>query len=171
MGGIVLMITGVIFIGVGLFASGFVNNILLSIGAISDTIYTMDQIPFGIGPVLLVIFVGIGVVIFFFGLVSFRRARGLFRQHQMILTNGVQTEGRVTFVDRNYNFTINERPVFSIVEYTYTDGSGVQRTNRLDQMNTESVIRSGIQVGSTIQVKYLMDDPSQSTIVPISLPR
>ncbi len=166
MTGIILIVTGVIFIGAGLFAGGLINTILGTVGAVPEAADAMGGMANGMSTIFTVAFGGVGVLMVLGGLFSLLRGRKAGQQHQAILASGVQTEGQVTFVDKNYSVLINNAPVYSIVEYTYTDGSGMQHTNRIDRVSTESVIRSGIAVGSTIQVKYLMEDPSKSTIVP-----
>lgn len=164
--GIILIVVGLIFIAAGVFAGGLIGGIMGAVSSVPEASDVAGGMMGSMSTIFLVAFGGVGVLMVIFGVLSLRRGRRQVQQHQLILANGIQTEGRVTFVDRNYSVTVNNRPIYSIVEYTYTDGSGVAHTNRIDQVNTESVIRAGIEVGSTIQIKYLMEDPSQSTIVP-----
>ena len=79
-----------------------------------------------------------------------------------IMETGISTTAQVTFVDRNYRVLINNRPVYSIVEYVYQDDLGNKYSKRIDRVSSEAVIRNQIAVGSTVDIKYSSTDPSQS---------
>ena len=83
----------------------------------------------------------------------------------LISATGVLAEATVTFVDRNYRILVNEQPVYSIVEYKFLDTSGTERVFRAETVDAETVIRNQIQVGSTLNVKYLADDPSENILM------
>jgi hypothetical protein len=77
----------------------------------------------------------------------------------------VATHGVITYLDRNYSLLVNNRPISSIVEYRFQDGSGVWHTKRKPDMNADVVIRQGLQVGLTVSVIYLPEDPSKNALV------
>ena len=39
------------------------------------------------------------------------------KENLLIIQTGTSAEGTVTFVDKNYSFLVNQRPVYSIIEY------------------------------------------------------
>lgn len=155
--GFILIIMGVIFIAAGVFAGNIINQAAASVGGLGD-MSNIFTIAFG----------GVGALLVLFGFLSVLRGRRAVQVHKEVLANGIDAKGTVTYVDKNYRVLINNRPVYSIVEYKYHDASGMEYVNRIDQVSTESVIRSGIQVGSTINIRYLPDNPEKSTIVPMS---
>lgn len=159
MGSIILLVMGVIFIAAGLFAGGVISS------ATSVVPGEFQEMMGGFQNIFTYIFVGVGGLMAFFGLIGLLRGRRSSQNTKRVLAEGVDSTGRITFVDRNYSVQVNNRPIYSIVEYTYTDGLGTEYVNRITNANTEQVIRSGWQVGSTISIRYLQDDPSQSAIV------
>lgn len=92
---------------------------------------------------------------------------GLARNGELkeIAAGGLQTGARITFVDRNYTLLLNNRPVYSIVEYVFRDNMGREIVRRADNIKTDKVIRAGWQVGSMIQVRYLAQNPYKSGIM------
>lgn len=104
------------------------------------------------------------------GLFSLLGLRGMIKESnqakriQYILQNGLETQGLVVFVDKNYTLLMNNRPIYSIVEYNYQDKAGNQYTRRINNMNSEMVIRMNIIVGSTVKIKYLSENPSESAL-------
>lgn len=106
-----------------------------------------------------------GALITIWGLITHRRQKRLSKARQKILQDGVVGEGRIKFLDRNYRVEINGRPVYSIIEYDYVDSAGNYYINRVDNVDTDAIIRTGWQVGSTIPIKYLSEDARQSTII------
>ena len=81
-----------------------------------------------------------------------------------IAQTGVETEAAVTFVDKNYALLVNNRPIYSIVEYTYQDELGNEYVNRIENVSTDYVIRNKAEVGSKIRIKYLPTEPGQSVM-------
>jgi hypothetical protein len=159
MTGIILLIMGVVFIGAGLFAGNTIGGMTGSIpGAAQETMGLAQNI-------FTYTFVGVGALLSFFGVVSLVRGGRSSKITQKVLQEGVEGQGTITFVDRNYRVQINNRPIYSIVEYSYTDGVGNPYVNRIENANTEFVIRAGWQVGTIIPIKYLMENPQQSAIV------
>ncbi len=158
--GIILIIMGVIFIAAGIFAGGAISGIGSSV---SGSGVDVSGITGGASSIFTIAFGGVGLLLVVFGSISLFRSRKASAMHQQIMATGMDAQGQVTYVDRNYRVLINNAPIYSIVEYTYQVG-GMQYANRIDKVSTESVVRAGIQVGSTIPIKYLPEDPSKSTI-------
>jgi hypothetical protein len=104
----------------------------------------------------------LGLIIFVVGLVTGRKARAIGKR---ILESGVAAEAMVTFVDRNYNILVNERPIYSIVEFKFQDMSGAEHVFQHTTVNAELVIRNQVEVGSTVNIKYLPEDPSQNILM------
>jgi len=159
MAGIILLIMGIIFIGAGLFAGQMIGSMMGSAPDLAQEAMGMSQNLFTY------IFVGVGAVMAFFGVISLLRGGRKSQMNKKILQEGVEGQGTITFVDRNYRVQINNRPIYSIVEYSYSDGLGNQYVNRIDNANTEFVIRAGWQVGTVVPIKYLSENPQQSTLV------
>ncbi len=157
--GIILLVMGVIFMGAGLFAGNMIGGMMGSVPGSAQGIMGMSQTIFTVA------FVGVGALLAFFGLISLMRSRRSSAMAQKVLANGIPGEAKITFVDRNYGVLINNRPIYSIVEYVYADGLGNQYSNRMNNVSSELVIRAGWQVGTSIPIKYLSEDPTQSAIV------
>jgi len=115
------------------------------------------------------IFTIVGGVMAVLGLVILvvGRAAGKKREAKakLIYETGVAAEATVTFVDRNYRVLVNNNPIYSIVEYKFNDTSGVEHVFRKDTVQSELVIRNQVEVGSTVNIKYLAEDPSQNILM------
>lgn len=159
MAGIILLIMGVIFIAAGIFAGQVIGSMMGTAPDVAQEAMGMSQNLFTY------IFVGVGALMSFFGVISLFRGGRRSQMTKKVLQEGTAGQGQITFIDRNYSVQINNRPVYSIVEYTYQDGMGNQYVNRVTDANTEFVIRAGWQVGTTIPIKYLSDNPQQSALV------
>lgn len=83
----------------------------------------------------------------------------------LIYETGVAAEAMVTFVDRNYRILVNNQPIYSIVEFKFRDTSGVEHVVRKETVNSELVIRNQVEVGNTVNIKYLAEDPSQNILM------
>ncbi len=81
-----------------------------------------------------------------------------------LLERGIETTGQVTFIDRNWSIRVNERPIYSIIEYVF-EANGQQYTRRKTDAPTETVIRSGLAVGQSVPVFYLPEDPDQNMLL------
>lgn len=103
-----------------------------------------------------------GAIAFVAGIVMARKQRD---QAKLISETGVTTDATVTFVDRNYKILVNEQPIYFIVEFTFRDTSGMERVVRYDTVDSELVIRNKVEVGSTVKVKYLAEDPTQTLLL------
>lgn len=116
-------------------------------------------------PILTTIGVGLaalGVIIFVVGLVTGRKARAVAAR---IAESGVVAQAVVTFVDRNYKILVNQQPIYSIVEVKFQDMSGTEHVFQHTTVDSELVIRNQVEVGSTVNVKYLPEDPSQNILM------
>ena len=103
-----------------------------------------------------------GVIFVVIGVVGIGRGAVRRRTQKAIATSGKITEAEVTFVDKNYHMLVNNKPLYSIVEYKYRDSSGNEYVGKANNVNSDQVIRRQIGVGSRIQIRYSEDDPSQS---------
>jgi len=150
---------GVVFIGAGLFAGNMIGSMLGDAPQIAQESMQLTQNIFTYS------FVGVGALLSFFGVISLFRGGRSSQMKKKVLQDGVETQGKVTFVDRNYRVQINNRPIYSIIEYSYADSMGNQYVNRIEDANTEFVIRAGWQVGTPIPIKYLSEDPQKSAVI------
>lgn len=96
------------------------------------------------------------------GFISRIRGAAAVKQNAHIMRTGVETEGTVVFVDRNFYVLVNKRPVYSVVEYTFKDASGKEYTRRIDTVPADLTIRNKVEVGSKVKVKYLPENPAAS---------
>lgn len=108
---------------------------------------------------------GLGLIFAIVGLIGVVRGSKQNKRNQYIVQNGIDAQGTVTFVDKNYTMLVNNNPIYSIVEYTYQDKTGNQHTRRINNFNSEIVIRKQIKVGSNIPVKYSAENPGESVII------
>lgn len=109
-----------------------------------------------------VLIMGIG------GILSVREKR-LARKNQALtldlMTNGLPAKARITFVDKNYSVLFNQKPIYSIVEYTFSDNAGRQYICKKDTVDSDSVIRSQIKVGDEVDLKYSPLDPNLNMLL------
>jgi hypothetical protein len=162
-GSIILLIMGIVFLATGIFTYFVINTAFGSIPAEANELGLgqMESLfQFGISAV----FGGLGALLTLFGALGLIRGSKKAKQDNLIAQTGLEKEATVTFVDKNYNLLVNNRPIYSIVEYKYQDDFGNEYTNRVKNANTNDVIRQKIEVGSTIRIKYLPHDPAQSVI-------
>jgi hypothetical protein len=107
---------------------------------------------------------GLGVLFTLGGLIGVAKGSKKKQEGARIMLSGTEALAKVTFVDKNYSMLVNRKPIYSIVEYVYEDKYGQQHTNRIENMNSDQVIRLQIQVGGTVRIKYANDDPGKSII-------
>lgn len=153
MGSVILLFTGVILAGVGVivyFAS-------YKTGGSMNPALAKNLIAGILG--------GLGALFTILGLVGFIGESKKTKRKKYILQNGVDAEGDVTFIDRNYAFLVNKTPIYSIIEYTYKDPSGANHARKITNFSTQIAIRKQIQVGSKIAIRYLAENPDESVIV------
>ncbi len=155
-GGILLVI-GLVFVGAA----------VLMVVIIGGNLSMASLMAPGAG--ICVIFIIVGVLMAVIGLVLIvtgrATARKLKAKVMLIYQTGVATEATVTFVDRNYRILVNDRPIYSIVEFKFRDTSGVEYVERKETVQADLVIRNQIEVGSTVNIKYLAEDPSQNVLM------
>jgi len=106
----------------------------------------------------------VGGLLLFFAVVGTIASAQRKKLDAQLATAGADAAGVITFLDRDFTFLVNGRPVHSIVEYRFTDHNGVVHTGRRDDLQSEAVIRAGWQVGTEIPIRYLREDPTQSGI-------
>ena len=82
-----------------------------------------------------------------------------------IYNQGIPAKARVTFVDKDYSYLVNEKPIYSVVEFVFTDHMGRQHTARKQQVESDLVIRSSISVGSEVDIKYMSADPEKNVLL------
>lgn len=138
----------------------FVGIVLLGTGILS--FYSFDgntkYIPVGI-------LGGIGLLFTYLGLTGRSRDAKQQKQNLLITQTGVETDGTVLFVDKNYSILLNKKPIYSIVEYKYQDSFGTEHIRKVNNIPSDLVIRNKIEVGGTVKIKYLNEDPKQSVIL------
>jgi len=157
--GTILLLVGAICIGAGLFAGNMMGIAMADAPQVAQESMEFAQSIFTYS------FVGVGGFLSFLGVISLIRGGRSSKITQKVLREGVEGQGTVTFIDRNYRVRVNGRPVYSIVEYSYMDSIGNQYVNRIDDANTEFVIRAGWQAGTKIPIKYLSEDPQKSAVI------
>ena len=107
----------------------------------------------------------LGLLFLILGLRGRSRAAKAAKLNSFIIQTGADANGTITFVDKNYYITINNKPIYSIVEYTFKDGSGKDHTRRVDTVPSDWVIRNRIEVGGALKVKYLREDPDMNVML------
>jgi len=160
MKGMILLIVGVILIGAGALAYFTIDTALEGVDTESIP-FDFSFLRYGVGGLV----GGIGLILAICGLVGISRGLKKAKEDSLIIQTGTDADAVVTFVDKNYTLLVNNRPIYSIVEYSYLDKYGDRHTNRIETLNSEQVIRNQIQVGATIAIKYSTEDPAKSTIV------
>ncbi len=116
-------------------------------------------------PLAAVILTPVGSLLIVMGLIGYFRGSARSKLNAQIMQTGIATDGTVTFADKNYSFLINNKPVYTIVEYTYQDASGTKHVRRVDNIPSDWAIRNKIEVGGIVKVKYMQQNPSQSVMV------
>lgn len=160
-GSIILLIMGIVFLATGIFTYFVIDTAFGSIPAEAAELgFGQMESIFQLG--FPAVFGCIGALMTLFGALGLVRGSKKAKLDNLIAQTGLEKEATVTFVDKNYNLLVNNRPIYSIVEYKYQDDFGNEYTNRVDNISTDAVIRNKIEVGSTIRIKYLPNDPAKS---------
>ena len=113
--------------------------------------------------------IGLGVVLFAIG--AFMLISGLIRRKKNaklamdIYQRGTLVKGNVTFVDKDYSLLVNNKPIYSIIEFTFQDSTGKTHTSRKTGVNSDLVIRDRIEVGGQVAVKYLPENPDTNILL------
>lgn len=160
---LILLVTGLITVGAGFVVYFATNN---ASTATATSAAASVGIDLGMTMILpSIICWGVGGLLTLFGIVGLLGGMARNTELKEIAVGGVQANARITFLDRNYTLLLNNRPIYSIVEYVFRDNMGREIIRRADNIKTDQVIRAGWQVGSMIQVRYLPQNPSKSGIM------
>jgi hypothetical protein len=123
----------------------------------------------GLANLNMVVFGGLGLVFMIIGAVLFLRSRIKGKQNkalaEKIFAMGVPAEATITFIDKNYGMLVNNKPIYSIVEFTFRDSSGGERVGRKNNVSSDLAIRLKWEVGSKVQIKYMNEDPDQNILI------
>jgi hypothetical protein len=116
-----------------------------------------------------VIFGGLGLIFMIIGAVLFIRGRVVGKKNkalaEKIFAMGVPAEATITFIDKNYGMLVNNKPIYTIVEFTFRDSSGVEHMGRKNNVSSDLAIRLKWAVGSKVQIKYMNEDPDQNILI------
>jgi hypothetical protein len=156
---IVLLFVGVVLIVVGIIVSQSGGRV-----TINNQLANPETSSIAINAIAG--FLGLlGLIFLIIGIISMIRGSKQMKENQYIAKNGIPTEGTVTFVDKNWTLLVNKNPIYSIIEYTYTDNNGMQYSRKVTNANSNLVTRMGIQVGSKIPIKYSPQNHGESVII------
>lgn len=155
----VLIFVGIILIATGVIVSQLDSRVKINnrISNQEESAIVLNYVGGGLA--------GLGLVFAISGLVGAVRNSKRNKQNQHLLQYGIDAEGTVTFVDKNYLIKVNHTPIYSIVEYTYLDSNGTTHSRRINNVNSEIVTRNNVQVGGKIHVKYSAQNPNESVII------
>ena len=148
-----LILFGVIWTGIILAVSRGVAN-----SGAPAQVNTVMHLMMGVGAVIF----AIGVLMLIFGLIRGKKKRQLAMD---IFQRGTLVKGTVTFVDKDYSMLVNNKPIFSIVEFTFQDSAGNTHTARKTGVNSDLVIRNKIEVGGQVAAKYLPENPGLNVLL------
>jgi hypothetical protein len=158
---IILLIMGIVFMATGIFVYDVIGTAFAGGPAEFGFGEMQTLLQYGIGGLL----AGIGTIMTLSGLIGVLRGTKKAKLDSHIAQTGTETEATVTLVDRNYALLVNNRPVYSIVEYTYQDELGNEYSNRVENIKTNDVIRNKVEVGGKVRIKYLPEEPGKSVMV------
>jgi len=159
--------------------AGLGSDLLMMIGGfwllIVLILYLIDRGSSG-EPLLWLIFVIPGLLTFLVGFILFlvgkAQIRGYQRKAEIISDNrerlerqGDRTVARVTYVDKNYGLLVNNAPVYSIIEYQFTDYYGKLVTAKKLDVPSELVVRQQITVGDEVSVMYDRKNPAVNQLL------
>jgi hypothetical protein len=151
-----LFLFGLIFFLVG-------GGIALVGGLLSGTF------QIGLTTINTLVFGGLGLLFMIIGAIMFVGGRAKAKKNkalaEKIFAMGVPAEATVTFFDKNYGLLVNNKPIYSIVEFKFRDGSGVERVGRKNNVSSDLAIRLKLEVGAKVQVKYMNDNPDQNILL------
>ncbi len=127
------------------------------------------NVQFGAASINMFVFGGLGLVFMVIGAILFFSSRVKAKKNKVlaekIFTMGVPTEATITFFDKNYGMLVNNKPIYSIVEFKFRDGSGVERIGRKNNVSSDLAIRLKLEVGTKVPIKYLNEDPGQNILI------
>jgi len=142
----------------------FIGVVLCGVAALVYTKAPQSNDPFA-GFVTCAIVGGLGLLFLLLGIVFLAKSKQNAARLAEILSSGTPAEATVTYVDRNFRIRVNGQPVYSIVEYRYQDGAGMSHVRRITDASTDVVVRSGIAVGSKVEIRISRTDPSKSALI------
>jgi hypothetical protein len=162
MKGKIFIFVGIILIGTGVIVSQSNTGVRINNRMANEEVSknVRNYIGGGVG--------GLGLFFVIVGLVGMVRGSKQTKRNQYIMQTGIDAQGTVTFVDKNWSVLVNKNPIYSIVEYTYLDRNGNKYTRRINNLSSEIVIRKQIQVGSNVPIKYSAENPGESVIILMS---
>ena len=150
--GLILIITGIIVsINTGTVR---VNNQVMSGESATHITWAIGG---GIG--------ALGLIFLLIGFIGRIKDKKNSEQLAFIVQTGIEAIAVVTFFDKNYLTLVNNRPIYSIIEYKYKDNAGAEHMRRVNNISSDWAIRNKIEVGCNLKIKYLQEDPSQSAIL------
>jgi hypothetical protein len=161
----ILRILGWSFIGFGilwLLIAGGVYFLIPSVAPASGATSFVSMVLLFVFGAIGVLFTVAGGVVLVIGTIGARRAKAKISQIDM---QGTPAKGKVTFVDRNYTVRYGGRAIYSIVEFTFRDSSGMEHAGRKDNVDSDLVIRDQIAVGSEVDLKYLPENPDENILM------
>lgn len=161
--GVIFIAAGLLMVGTGLWIFFAFNSSVQS----ASSSFGLNLSQYVLLPAIIMWVIG-GLLILW-GIISLVRGQARKEDLKLVAANGVDTTGVVTFLDRNYAVLVNNRPIYSVVEYRYRDQVGREFVHRANTLKTELVIRSGLQVGTPVKVRYLASDPSKSGILGLEI--
>lgn len=150
--GIVLILFGLVWLGI----MGAIYSLCAFTSPEIALPWYWMALWFGPGIVML----PVGIILAIIGVALLRKKEIANQQMQNNRENCIMTKARVTFVDKEYVTTMSEMPLFSLVEYEFTDDYGKVFTGRKDQVDSDLVIRNKIEVGSEVDIVYATQDPN-----------
>jgi len=156
-----------VMIGGFLILFGF---IFFCVGGIPLIIAAVSGRPLLAGQnIVFFIFGLVGLIILLIGLVILLRSRASIKTQKALAMKiyelGVAAEGTVTFVDKNYSLLVNQKPIYTIVEFKFEDRYGKEHVSRKANVESDLAIRLKLEVGSKVQLKYMNDDPDQNILM------
>jgi len=123
----------------------------------------------GVANINILVFGGLGLIFMIIGAFLFLRGRAQAKKNkalaEKIFTMGMPAEATITFIDKNYGLLVNNKPIYTIVEFKFRDGSGAERVGRKSNVSSDLAIRLKLEVGSTVQIKYMNEDPDQNILL------
>lgn len=151
-------IFGAAFLGAGAFMYVMLGSVPWAESGLPDM--GILAIRYG-APGIFLLIGGISAIQFVGALAAIPKKR---RMANALVERGIETTGQITYVDRNWQIKVNERPIYSIIEYVF-EVDGEQYIRRKNDVPTEIAIRAGFAVGQTVPVYYLPEDPDNNMLL------
>jgi hypothetical protein len=127
------------------------------------------KMTLGAASINMFVFGGLGLIFMIIGAIIFFRGRARAKKNkalaEKIFAMGVSAEATITFIDKNYGLLVNNKPIYSIVEFKFRDGMGTERVGRKNNVSSDLAIRLKLEVGSKVQIKYMNEDPGPNILI------